>query len=116
MLGRIRGFFRRVPPSVRFDDEAVVRTRGDGGTETIRWLDLEKVSIVTTDEGPWGEDVYWVLEGRGGGCAVPQGAAGCDLLFERLAQLPGFNSQAVIEAMGSTDNAKFLCWERKPTR
>ena len=33
-------------------------------------------------------------------------------LLSRLQQLPGFDNEAVIKAMGSTNNAKFLCWKR----
>jgi len=29
-----------------------------------------------------------------------------------LQQLPGFDNAAVIAAMQSTDNQRFLCWER----
>ena len=33
-------------------------------------------------------------------------------LLTRLQQLPGFDNGAVIKAMGSTKNDKFLCWKR----
>lgn len=33
-------------------------------------------------------------------------------LLERLQQLDGFNNEAVIDSMGSTDNNEFICWER----
>lgn len=104
--------FRRIPPSVRFDDEIIVRTRTNGETETIRWSDLTRMTVVTTGDGPWTEDVFWLLEGAAGGCAIPQGAAGTDLLLPRLQALPGFDNSAFINAMGSATNAKFICWER----
>lgn len=102
------------PERVEFDDEAVTRWMADGRSERVRWDELEEVAIVTTDEGPMVEDVYWLLIAEGGerGCAVPQGIAGMDALLERLQELPGFNNAAVIAAMGSTDNAKFVCWRR----
>ena len=89
--------------------------RPAGETEYVAWQDLRAVLIQTTDEGPWTVDVYWILLGDHGGCVVPQGAAGEEGLLARLQQLPGFDHGAVIAAMASTDNARFLCWERPAT-
>jgi len=111
--------FRRTksksPDRVTFTDEAVTRVRPDGGGETIRWDDLHEVDILTTDEGPWREDVFFLLLASDGksGCAVPQSSEGSKLLFERLQQLPNFDNEAVIRAMGSTANARFVCWKRQ---
>jgi hypothetical protein len=101
------------PDRVSFDDSAITRTLPDGKTESVRWDDLQEVGIVTTDEGPMVEDVYWMLLGSNGGCAVPGGALGAKELLNRLQQLPGFNNEAVIEAMGSTSNGSFVCWKRQ---
>jgi hypothetical protein len=100
------------PERVSFDDAAVTRWMPGGRTERVRWDELEEVGIVTTDEGPWTEDVYWMLRGANGGCAVGSEAQGMDALLERLQQLPGFDNEAVIRAMGSTENATFVCWRR----
>ena len=102
------------PDRVSVTPELVVRFRPDGVQESVRWDDLAEVGIITTDEGPWFEDVFWLLIGSDGksGCAVPQGAEGMDLLLEALQKLPGFDNRAVIEAMGSTSNARFVCWKK----
>ena len=42
---------------------------------------------------------------------MPQSADGADALLARLQQLPGFNNEAVIEAMSSADRT-FVCWKR----
>ncbi len=48
------------------------------------------------------------------GCIFPQGATGdSDLLSEMQSKLPGFDNKMLIEAMCSTDNNRFLIWERK---
>ena len=109
--------FRRNPgerPRVTFDAEGVVRTLPDGRSESVRWGELQEVSILTTDEGPYGDDVIWMLRGTGGGCAVPSETDGVTGLLARLQQLPGFDNGAVIRAMGSTDAAEFVCWRRAP--
>lgn len=102
------------PQRVAFDNEGVTRTTPDGRTEHVRWDELESVVIVTTDEGPMVEDVYWLLAARGGksGCAVPGSAEGMDALLDRLQRLPGFDNEAVIRAMACTENTTFVCWRR----
>ena len=109
-------FFRRSKgrDRVRFTDDTVTRIRSDGVEETIRWDDLDQIAILTTDEGPWREDVFVLLIASDGksGCAVPQSSDGCERLLERLQKFPGFDNEAVIKAMGSTSNAKFVCWKR----
>jgi hypothetical protein len=102
------------PDRVTFTDEAVTRVRPDGVEEKIRWDELDEVSILTTDEGPFVDDVFFCLLASDGksGCVVPQEAEGSQRLLERLQQLPGFDNEAVVKAMGTTTNAKFLCWKR----
>ncbi|MET0210590.1 MAG: hypothetical protein ABW220_16200 [Burkholderiaceae bacterium] len=112
ILDRLRGALNLVTPSVTFDDVGVTRTMKDGRTESARWDQLDEVRVMTTDEGPWGEDVYILLIAGSGGCAVPQGAAGSSQLVERLGKLAGFDNGKFIEAMGSTSNAEFVCWRR----
>jgi hypothetical protein len=109
---------KRQADRVSITPEVVTRFRPDGVQETVRWADLAEVGIITTDEGPWSEDVFWLLVGCDGksGCAVPQCAEGSKELLEVLQKLPGFDNEAVIEAMGSTSNAKFTCWKRKTQR
>lgn len=97
---------------VVFDTERVVRTLLDGREESVRWDDLNEVRIITTDQGPLIQDVYFLLIGKSGGCAVPSNANGADTLLARLQDLPGFDNATFIESMSSTENAEFLCWKR----
>lgn len=98
--------------AVAFDDERVTRTLPDGRTESVRWDDLTAVVVETTDQGPFVDDVVWILAGTDSGCLVPSETPGMGALLERLARLPGFDNEAVIAAMGSTENAVFPCWRR----
>jgi hypothetical protein len=113
---KLLDFFRqkRKPDRVSVTTEVVTRLRPDGIQETVRWDDLAEVEIITTDDGPWSEDVFWLLRGSDGkgGCAVPQGAEGANELLVALQRLPGFDNKAVIEAMGCTSDARFVCWNR----
>jgi hypothetical protein len=97
---------------VRLSDAEVVCERPDGKIERVGWADLQKVEVVTTSDGPFVPDVFWVLHGTAGGCAIPQGATGDSQLLERLQTLPGFDNRAFIEAMSCVSNRRFLCWQR----
>ena len=93
------------------DESGVHRMLADR-MESVTWSDLTEVSIVTTSEGPFAEDVFFMLQGAGNsGVLVPQSLAVEHHLLESLqARLPEFNNEAVIEAMGCTDDRRFVVW------
>jgi len=99
---------------VTFGDDAVELRWPRGPNETVRWSDVQRIVIRTTDRGPFDEDVFFVLEAAEDTFVIPQGADGVTELVERIQQLPGFNNEALIESMGCTDKKLFLCWERGP--
>jgi hypothetical protein len=98
---------------VSFDELRVTWHRPDGTTEEVSWDELSAAEIVTTDARPFVCDVYFVLHGNDRRCVVPHEAQGCKGLLERLLKLPGFNNQAVIDAMFCTSNARFSLWQRE---
>ena len=100
-------------PAIRIDDRGVRRTLAGGNAEQVAWNDLLEVSVITTGDGPFAEDVFFVLAGTGGsGCIVPQDAPESGPLLDRLQRLPGFDNDALVRAMGSTEEARFVCWRR----
>lgn len=44
--------------------------------QSMRWDDIESVSIITNDEGPLLPDVFWCLEGESAEIIFPQMALG----------------------------------------
>jgi len=114
VFGFLRRSKQKAAHGVTYTDDAVSVVRSDGIAETIRWDDLDEVGVLTTDEGPFREDVFFLLTGADGksGCVVPQSSDGCDQLLERLQQLPGFDHEAVIKAMSSTSKRKVCVLEK----
>ena len=111
------GFLKRklVPrvPATTIDDRGVRRDLGNGNVEEVAWSDLVEVQIVTTDEGPYVEDVFYLLIGANEtGCVVPQADSQCGALLSRLQALPDFDNGKVIEAMSCAENARFVCWKQ----
>jgi hypothetical protein len=98
--------------SLTVDDWGIRRPLASGGEEAVAWADLAEVLILTTDEGPFAEDVFFALRAAdGSGVLVGQGlATEHDLLEILQARLPGLDNEAIIAAMGSTENAQFRLW------
>ena len=92
---------------VTADDEIVCRAPKQA-EQRIKMTDLAAVYVETNDDGPWGADVWWLLNDNTGQTKVtfPQMATGETEALARLQQLPGF----VIRGMNSTANARFECW------
>ncbi len=100
-------------PEARFvvevtaDDDIVCRAP-EKLEQRIKVADIAAVYVETKDSGPWGADVWWLLNDNTGHTQVafPQLATGEDAALERLRQLPGFE----VRGMNSDENARFMCW------
>jgi hypothetical protein len=99
---------------VTFDDVSVTRKLLTGKLETIRWDEVDRIRIVTTDEGPFSEDMFWVFENAAQtkGCFIENGAEGLKPLLSHIQTFKGFDNFKVIEASGSTRNAEFVVWTK----
>jgi hypothetical protein len=97
--------------SVQLDALGVRRVRGTEVIEAVAWSELVAVHIATTDDGPFGDDFFWLLQAADGtGCALSGPDAERLDLLACLTRLPGFDHAAVLCACGSTENALFPCW------
>ncbi len=84
-----------------------IRIQDPGGDSSyIHLNDLRKVLVNSNDTGPWGYDVWYVLEGSKGKIAFPLETDGSEEVLALLLTLPGFE----LRGMDSTDNAWFECW------
>ncbi len=98
---------------VTIEGDEVCHFRPDGTEESFLWSDLEKIHVLTTDDGPWAPDVFWVFHASGDtGAVIPQGATGEKELLDKMLAQPGFNSEKFTGAMSSTSNAVFEVWEK----
>lgn len=109
---RIRRDAAAAQVHVSVDDEGI-RCRDARRDQRVTWSNLIRITIFTTDEGPFADDLFWAFEdAHGGSCIVPGSAAGP--LFDWLARIPGVDYEAIIEAQGSTDHARFRIWSGVP--
>ncbi len=108
--------YKRVALSIKkvhvTDEELILEWKYEKRENDVYlFKDLKKATIITTDQGPFEEDVFWLLLFKIP-IMIPQ-AAGTDKLLEKLQKLPGFDNENVIKAMTCTENDSFLVWEKK---
>jgi hypothetical protein len=103
---------------VAFDQRGVSTVVRGQANQFMAWDSLTEVGVLTTGDGPFGEDVFWILVGEGESsvCVIPQGASGAEALLARLQELPGFDNTAFINAMACADDNRFVCWRRSTRR
>lgn len=104
-----------VPKSefVEFDKVGIRRVVPDSIEEYILWKDIDEIAITTSDQGPFVDDLHWMLmnQDKTKGVAISNGAEGFSELLTEFQRLQGFNNEAVIQAMGCTDNNWFVVWK-----
>jgi hypothetical protein len=101
----------RPAQGLEVDDWGVKRFLPGGEIESVAWGKLIGVDINTTSDGPFAEDVFFILIGENDtGCVVPQSIA--DQLVPRLLKLPNIHHERMIAAMGSTEDRTFVCWRK----
>lgn len=75
--------------------------------------DVVKIEIVTTDVGPFADDMFWLFELKDRSLLrIPSSAEGGEALIDVLAGFPGADYEAVIKASGSTARERFLIWQK----
>ena len=86
----------------------------EGSDPPINLNDIVKVSIRTTDEGPFLEDVFLMIYDKDDTVfEVEQQAPFYYFIYGIVSLFKDFNYDQVIKAMQSTQNNEFICWEKK---
>lgn len=96
---------------IQVSEEELILEYKNGNKENYLFVELKKASLITTDEGPFVDDVFWLMMFKTI-IMIPQGIPGEDNLLARMQKLPDFDNDAVIEAMTCSENNAFHVWER----
>jgi len=80
--------------------------------ENYSWNDVKHIGIFTTEDGPWGEDVFFVINTDLGDVCITHADAQKMELLKYFERFPGFNWGQVVEAMSCCSEARFPCWDR----
>jgi hypothetical protein len=77
----------------------------------VRWDALVEVTLITTSRGPFEEDVFFLLAyDDGSNSTIPLGEA--EQMLPRLQELPGFDNESFIRAMGVSHESICSLWRR----
>ncbi len=99
------------PYEVTITDQELTCTHPKRPTESIRWDQVREIMLVTTSDGPFSPDVWYVFAGDGTGCSVPSEAKGFDQLWEVFkSRFPTIDYQAMIAA--GTGDEKKVIWKK----
>ena len=92
-------------------DESGIRV---GRFDIVRWTDLREVNVETTAAGPWSDDFFLVLVASGRrSIRIPDPLV--PIVLPSVQQLPNFDNDALIRAVGSVHKATFRCWVYEPS-
>ncbi|PKL17318.1 MAG: hypothetical protein CVV49_11580 [Spirochaetae bacterium HGW-Spirochaetae-5] len=113
-------FINRKNPELHYvvnvDDEGISCSHPKRNFERINWTDIDEIAIVTTNDGPFFPDVWFVFIGKDTGCSFPQGATNLtdELLFDNIIKrFKNFDYAIMIQAMSCAENNKFICWTKR---
>jgi hypothetical protein len=98
---------------VWFDDQQAWVQWPSKEPESIKWDAIIGIAIETNDQGPFVEDVYWLLASEEKVIKYPSEATGSEEMLKRLQEIPTFNNESLIEAMTCTDNKTFILWDHE---
>lgn len=98
--------------TVHVTDSAIITADGLGTVRELPLKDFRAVVVATDDSGPWGDDVMYLLFGKGPEVhsLFPLEAQGCQAFVDWLSGRPGYDDRALARAMASTAVARFVIW------
>ena len=113
--GFVARFIRRRPKrkkpahsvTVTVDDDQFDVTEA-ANRVSVRWADITRVTVITTSQGPWFDDLFYHIVYTGGDVTLPSEANGIAAFVEKLSTLPGFDKAAFDRANRSTRNNSFV--------
>jgi len=92
------------------DGRTIIIKRPFSKSVSLRIDDLDEIGVETTDQGPFVEDVFWILKRGDLRIRIGDPHPVFNMLLDRVGSLDGFDWRPFIEAMSCTENRYFVCW------
>lgn len=105
-----KGLYPECLYHVSVENDVIQVKSPEGSVAAIAKNDIRELAIETNDSGPWDTDVWWEIKTLSSDFRFPQGATGEQLAMRWFETFVGYKDDEVIRAMGSTSNARFVCW------
>lgn len=99
---------------VVYDADTICTCSRELVVASIRWDELDEITVFTSETGPSGDDIVWVFanHSRSKTMLIAGACPGFPALLEALQRLPNFDNLTLLEAMGSTTPGRFVVWRR----
>ena len=83
-------------------------------TNRINWEEIDLINVVTTDEGPFTNDVFILLinSKTNLGVALPNDRSETQEVVEKILKFPNFDFEKWITSMSSVENCIFEVWKK----
>lgn len=105
---------QREPQITITEKEIICNYSSQNVKDRVQWDKINRIQILTTDEGPESCDVFYMIrDSTGGGVSIPHDREESKIVTDRILSLPGFDFEMFTKAMGSTENKWFDVWEKK---
>jgi hypothetical protein len=108
--------FAIVAPYLRtnywMDGQAIIMKRPFSRPFSVKIDEFDEIGVETTDQGPFVEDVFWILKRGTMRIRIGDPHPVFKVLMDRVGSLEGFDWRPFIEAQSCGDNRYFLCWKR----
>ena len=75
----------------------------------VRWDVVTEIAVRTTSCGPAEEDLFFVFT-YDDGTRLAVGLGDTDYLLPRLQAMPGFDNEAFIRALATSEEGSWLLW------
>ena len=118
MFAKLQNWIAKKSPSfarqILFSfDGHTITVDGPIAWASVRVKDIHEIGVETTDTGPHGEDVFWLINRDSDRLLIPQDSPAFKKLRDYFRSFEDFNWQSFTEAMSCTERRYFLCWRRE---
>ena len=98
---------------IGFDEEKIwlKKNKDKEEKEYIAWENLIGVAIETTDDGPFADDIFFILASKEKTLTFSNSIIGIEEFINRLQELENFSNENFIEAMTCCQNETFVLWD-----
>lgn len=108
-LGALTAPFRT---EFRLDRQTLTIKRPFRDSFAVRIDELDEIGIETTDQGPFAEDVFWILKQGPVRLRIGDPHPVFRQLMDSFGSLDDFDWESFADAMSCIENRYFLCWTR----
>lgn len=97
-----------------FDGENLYLDLLETGKHTLNIKDIIGIKIITTDQGPFMNDLFlYITDNKGNVFEIESEMPTFERIHKVFEKIPGFDYNAFIASMSSVENNEFICYKKE---